>query len=417
MLSAQINKIKSPLHGLVELPRSKSAANRIMILDALHDSLRELNQYGYSKDIKYLHQILKNTGGKATLNAGDGGTTLRFALAYLCLRTEQTTYLMGSDRLAQRPIDPLIWALTKLGFKIDKNGPDNPFPIGIHPVHVEDLKHKTSIDCSQSSQFASALILIASSMPNGLILELKGSIVSRSYIEMTLQTLQRSGLPFTRKNGLIDFQGDGEYRAIPCIPRDWSAAAFFYGFAALLPGTSLKLKGLSMDSIQGDQVIALLYQELGVSTEGYDDGVLVQSREINHQKNTLKLNLLKTPDLAPPIIMTLALLGIPAVISGLVTLDHKESCRKKNIIEYLKVIHVKVQSVQDSLILPGTDPIFSGKPLELDAYNDHRMAMTLALISCRADVHVQQASCVEKSFPDYWKSIQNLGIPCQLIHS
>ena len=338
-----------------------------------------------SEDVRVTHRCLsvvrnaKELSAPVLVDAGDCGAAFRFLMALLAV-TEGEWLLTGTPRLLQRPVNPLVTALRTAGAAI------TPAPNGWHitgrPLHAETL----TVDCTLSSQFASALLLIGPKIGLKELSILPDVPPSAPYIAMTRRVLDGvlSGTPLRRE-------------------ADWSTAAFWYAVVLLSPDVdTLLLRDLHLDIVQGDVVISQIFSKLGVSSEQKDEGVLVKKMpDFNHNFN-LNLNLKSTPDIAPVLAVTAAMLGVPCTLTGLENLNLKESCRLEVLAQELSPFaHVSV--ADGTLRINGRKTLQngSGAPLEVNTHGDHRMVMAFALLSLKYNVHLSDIECVKKSYPEF----------------
>src|ERR1035437_4518047 len=307
----KISKTDKKLKGTIYLTASKSESNRVLLVQALSSQRFRTTNLADSADTQILAEILKNeTAGEhsralkklnveVSYHTGAGGTTIRFLTAFFASR-EGTRILSGTERMNERPIKPLVDALLKLGAKITYLGTK-----GCPPIKIEGTKLKggdIEMDASVSSQFITALLLIAPTLENGLNIHLKGRIASRSYIMMTLKVLEHFGVKFKWDNDVISI-AQQEYQGWDYnIESDWSAASYWYEMTAFAEEADLKIRGLRRKSIQGDSVVADLFRFFGVNTEFVEDGVCLT--KINYLPDNLGFDFSDYPDIAPTAAVT-----------------------------------------------------------------------------------------------------------------
>ncbi|HEY4797593.1 MAG TPA: 3-phosphoshikimate 1-carboxyvinyltransferase, partial [Bacteroidia bacterium] len=348
----KISKNDKRLEGTVYLTASKSESNRILLVQALSKQRFRASNLSDSQDTQILTEILKNeTIGdhsaalkkldvEVTYYTGAGGTTLRFLTAFFATR-ECTRVLTGSDRMNERPIKPMVDALNSLGAKITYLGKE-----GCPPIRIEGHKLKggeIEMDSNVSSQFITALLLVAPTFENGLTIRMKGRIVSRSYIMMTLKVLEHFGIKYKWDTNVLsvphqEYQG-WDYH----VESDWSAASYWYEMAAIANEAEIKIKGLRRKSIQGDSVAADLFRFFGVSTEFMDDGILLTKTP--YRPEELTFDFADYPDIAQTVAVTASVLKIPVMLNGLYTLRAKETDRIKAVQDELKKIGVDTKEV------------------------------------------------------------------------
>ena len=338
------------------------------------------------------------------IDVDGAGTALRFLAAYWAAREGACVTLTGNQRLRQRPIEPLIEALQNLGADITCLGEVGAAPLLIHGRRLQG-KHIT-MRGDISSQFASALLMIGPII-GGIQLELTGDIMSRPYIDMTIELMKQHGVTVDwQDNTLIVPQGD--YMPAPIdIEGDWSAATFWLALQALLPQSHIALRGLSPDSMQGDRRILAIMQQMGMTAQWLEDGTLIT--DMGHADCcccSTYADLSGTPDLAPVLVVALCLMGRPFRITGLRTLRHKESNRSE-------VLRHELAKLGYAITLEGDDAVswhFATCPgmthPVIDPHDDHRMAMAFALAAVKHPcLTLLDAHVVDKSYPGFWNDL------------
>ncbi|WP_421920679.1 3-phosphoshikimate 1-carboxyvinyltransferase [Marinifilum sp.] len=398
-----ISKTNKVLEGRVVLPSSKSISNRVQIINALSNSFEPIKNLSDCDDSKAMKNILlSNTN---TFDVGHAGTTMRFLTAYLSKIVGEWT-LTGSNRMKERPIGVLVDALNSLGAQIcylEKEGypPLKIFGSNITGKEVE-LKGDTS------SQYISALLLIAPTLENGLRIKLKGDIVSRSYIEMTLNIMEEFGVKSEFKGQEI-FVSKQEYKRIPyTVEGDWSGASYWWSFIALAGEGKLYLDGLKKNSFQGDSGLMPVFEKLGVKTQFSKRGMFIEKKESDCKK--LVFDFLQMPDLAQTFAVCSCLKDIPFHFKGLETLKIKETDRIfALIVELSKLGYVLYEPADGELAWDG-DRKKEDANIVIETYHDHRMAMAFAPVAMlRNDVVINDPEVVNKSYPNFWKELKNLG--------
>jgi len=418
----KITKADKKLKGTVYLTASKSESNRVLLIQALSKQRFRTTNLADSMDTQVLAEILKNEtspdhcktlkklGVEISYNTGHGGTTIRFLTAFFASR-EGTRILTGSERMNQRPIKPLVDALIKLGARITYLGTE-----GCTPIKIEGTKLKggdIEMDAGVSSQFITALLLIAPTLENGLNLHLTGKITSRSYIMMTLKVLEHFGIKYKWEKDIICIPPQ-EYQAWDYnIEADWSAASYWYEMAALGDEVDIKIKGLRKKSIQGDSVVANLFAFFGVHTEFTEEGVRLTKTK--YRPDMLDFDFADYPDIAQTIAAVASGLKIPMQLNGLSTLYVKETDRVKALKDELKKIGIEANdAVKDSLQINFPSNGESRRPSDPDlvfqTYHDHRMAMAFApLALLYPEVKIENPAVVKKSYPDFWNDMKAMG--------
>ncbi len=387
------------LDGIIELPSSKSLSNRALIIRALSGENFEIEDLSTSDDTKCLRQLLNNL--EYEIDAGEGGTTFRFLLAYLALKGNGHV-LKGSDRLLQRPITPLVETLNKLGASIEYIYGQK---VIIHPSSLHG--GRVEADSSLSSQFISALMLIGPYLPEGISIVPKGKMVSAPYITMTAKLMQQFGAAVELNDKSIDVQA-GAYKSTSYhIEKDWSCASYWLEAAAFSSKCNLLLKGQDVESLQGDRVMVDLIRPFGVRFEQEDDGLRL-IKEKQELPLDFQYDFTDHPDIVPAMLMTCALLGVKAEFYGTANLRLKESDRVEALMNILNAVGCKATTTDNSISLQVSSAV---KPAtSLQVFNDHRMALCSAPMSLLLDeIFIDDESVVNKSYPGYWNDLKKAG--------
>jgi len=402
---------KSNLTATIKLNGSKSISNRVLVMQALAGKAGELKNLSNANDTTTLLRLLSNESDQI-LDAGDAGTTYRFMTAYLAT-SPQRNFLTGSARMLERPIGILVEALNEIGANIRYAGKEGypPLQIGSPNFDFHDTP-VLKIDASISSQYISALLIIAPSLPKGLRLLLEGESVSMPYINMTLSLMNYFGIE-AMQNGTNYHIEPQEYQTKDIeIESDWSAASYFYAIAALSKGeVNLQLKTLYKPSVQGDAVIADIMHKLGVETVYKPDGTVHISKKTPTKLKDFEYDFTNCPDLAQTLAVVLAGLGIRAKLSGLQTLQIKETRRITALKTELEKLGAKIEITDDSLeILEGIKAIDKNNLPVIETYKDHRMAMAFApLVLKLGTLKFDNKLVVNKSYPAFWADLKILG--------
>lgn len=397
----QISVTSNHFDCKVQLPSSKSESNRLLIIRALTPEYFEINNLSNADDTATLADLLAGTS--ETFNCGSGGTTFRFLLALTAFKGENKL-LTCSQQLSQRPIKPLVEALLKIGANINYINETGFPPLKIGKGDFRN-KHKLEIDADISSQFVSALLLIAPVLPNGLSLKLKGKILSRPYIELTLALMKAHGIisHFTENHISIEPQ---QYTASNAsVSSDWSAAPYFYQLAAFSQSAKIDLLGLSFKSMQGDKIISELMKPFGIESIESEAGIKLVKHQIK-LPDYFEFNFQNCPDLVQTMAFLCAGLGIEAKLYGIDNLIHKETNRVQAIAQEIKKMGTSI-AVNSGLITiePNRNPIISN--VLFKTYDDHRMAMALAPLAAKYNnIILDDLDVVSKSFPNYWMELK-----------
>ena len=390
----------------IPLSSSKSESNRSLIIQALSGGQLNLENLSDARDTQTMMRLLKSE--EETWDVLDAGTTMRFLCAFAAVGQERKI-LTGTDRMKQRPIKILGDALKALGAKVKYLEQDGYPPLRITPIATQKTNH-VKIKGDVSSQYISALLMIAPTLPEGLNLELTGKVGSRPYIQMTLDLMYRFGVESNWTGNTIEVlpqtYGQGTYT----IESDWSAASYWYSFVALSQQAKVKLLGLRPRSLQGDIAIVRMMNQLGVMSAFEDDGVVLQ--KIPHQSE-VEFDFTDCPDLAQTIAVVCGAKKIECKMTGLESLRIKETDRIKALKNELKKFGVKLKEVEKGLWEIKSKFEIKEEPVPIETYEDHRMAMAFAPLATLQDLTILNPDVVNKSYPGYWEHIQLAGILTQ----
>ncbi|WP_026464007.1 3-phosphoshikimate 1-carboxyvinyltransferase [Adhaeribacter aquaticus] len=391
------------LNGTVTLPASKSESNRALIIEALSGAGSKLENLSEANDTQVITRLLNQATGE--LNAEDAGTVMRFMTAYLAVTGKQST-ITGTPRMLQRPIGILVDALRQLGAQIDYLGQEGYPPLAFRGIdNNKDYPATLQVRGDISSQYISALLMVAPLFPNGLTLELTGKVGSRPYIQMTLALMNHFGAQSTFEGNIIQVPAQQYGKAIYTIESDWSGASYWYSMVALAKDAQVELKGLRQHSFQGDAVIAQIMQNIGVQTTFKGDGVvLTKTQKIQN----FAFDFSDCPDLAQTIAVICAVKGVEANMSGLESLRIKETDRIAAIQNELQKIGGDFEDVGEGVFrVKPANPI-QETPI-FHTYEDHRMAMAFAPLGLLHPVVIDEPHVVRKSYPRYWENLTAMG--------
>lgn len=395
-----------PLQKTTELTitGSKSESNRLLILQALYPNLT-IENLSNSDDTRTLQNALEITQG--TVDVHHAGTAMRFLTAYYASQKGKNILLTGSERMQQRPIGVLVDALRDLGAEITYAGEEGYPPLQITGTTLN--KKAVSIQADVSSQYISALMLIAPSLSNGLTITLDGEVTSVPYIKMTLSLLNSIGIIGSYSENKITIEN--HKKANPktiVVESDWSSASYFYSLVAL-SGISVELRSYRENSLQGDAALAELYEPLGVETQfNAKNNSITLSSNNNPRAEHLMLHLADTPDIAQTIAVTCFGLGMGCTLTGLHTLKIKETDRLTALKTELSKLGASISVTSDSLTLKPSE--ITNEWVMIETYNDHRMAMAFAPLSCKIPIKVNDPDVVSKSYPSFWTDLEKMGI-------
>jgi len=407
----QLKKSDPTVVGDITLDGSKSISNRVLLIHALCQDNFKIDRLSTSKDTKTLQQLLALSDG--TYDAGAAGTTFRFMTAYLALQPG-TQILTGSERMKQRPVGVLAEALNELGADIQFLEKTGYPPLSIGPGNFGSVK-ELKIPANISSQFISALLMIAPVLPDGLTLHLEGDIVSRPYIQMTLSLMKRFGIAYQWIGPTISI-GKQTYQAKDfTVEADWSAASYHYALAAFSKNLDLHLGGLFEDSLQGDAVLAEMMTQFGVNTEFVADGIVLTKGKPS-SIDSCQWNFINCPDIAQTLAVVCGGLGVDGYFTGLRTLKIKETDRVQALRNELEKVNVNFSEIEArqgvSCQVKGTakvdQPTFS-------TYEDHRMAMAFAPLAIFGTVRIEDPMVVVKSYPAFYEDLKKLGFTVETV--
>lgn len=423
-----LRKNSKTVNTTIQLTGSKSECNRALVIEALSKGRVKVTNVSDAADAVLLAGILrgesqesriKNQGLKilssgedlgetssiTEVNIGPAGTAMRFLTAYYAISGEEVI-LTGSERMKQRPIGILVDALRTLGANIDYVEQD-----GYPPLHIKGgFEQKTdliSIKGNISSQYITALLLIAARLPQGLKLQIEGELTSRPYVEMTLSMLQQAGIQHLWEDNIISIAPQEFAETSIWVEPDWSAASYWYAIAALSDEAELFLPGLTSYSLQGDSVIGEIMANFGITSQFKDGGVYLKKEPKPIVRKVF--DMIKCPDLAQTVVVVCAALGHEATFTGLETLKIKETDRIAALQNELAKMGVKLIEKGQVYKLDCSEKFIPQK-MTIATYEDHRMAMAFApLALIIPELEVEEAQVVEKSYPAFWTDLEKAG--------
>jgi len=352
-------------------------------------------------------------------DTGHAGTCYRFMTAYLAMQ-EGSQLLTGSQRMKERPIGPLVNALRSLGVQIEYLENDGFPPLKIGQLDTASYNRDVFISGSVSSQYLSALLMIAPILPQGLCLHIEDSLVSRPYLEMTLRIMENFGVAH---NWLDDMTIDvGQQAYVPksyVVESDWSAASYHYAIAAMADDADIVLNGLFENSVQGDSAILDIARSFGIHST-FENGALRLTKNAETIKNVYEYDFIKQPDLAQTVAVMAAGTGIYSIFSGLQTLRIKETDRIEALQNELSKMQVFMSKLPAKFSPKSEDEYYAingnvtfDKPVEIETYKDHRMAMAFAPLGLIHQITILKPTVVSKSYAGYWDDLQKLGFELQ----
>lgn len=401
-MNLEISNSQENLSANINITGSKSESNRLLILQALFPNLK-ISNLSNSDDTHYLQKALKSEG--ELIDIHHAGTAMRFLTAYFATLEGREVVLTGSKRMKERPVKLLVDALKTMGADIsyEKNE-------GYPPIRIKGKKitaKTVSLEANISSQYISALMLVAPSLPNGLEINLQGEITSTPYIKMTLELLQRAGVRGVFEGNTIKIEPAKQLKDQSlAVESDWSSASYYYSLAAISESAELKLSTYRETSLQGDSCLSNIYKQFGVSTK-FEDNHIILSKKPGTKPKHIKENLQNSPDIAQTIAVTCLALEVPCYLTGLHTLKIKETDRLEALKAEIEKFGSQVDITQDSLeLFPKKD---FEENVSVATYNDHRMAMAFAPLGLKVPFKIEDAEVVSKSYPGFWEDFEKLN--------
>lgn len=398
-------KISTPssIKASIQLPASKSISNRALIINALGKGTFTPENLSDCDDTLVMIKALNEESEVIDIMAA--GTAMRFLTAYLSVTPGERT-ITGTARMQQRPIQILVNALRELGSQIEYAVNEGFPPLRIKGTEL--IKSEITLKGNVSSQYISALLMIGPALKNGLTLHLTGEIISRPYINLTLQLMKDFGAQAVWTSPSSITVAPQPYQSVPfTVESDWSAASYWYQIAALSPESEIELLGLFEHSYQGDSRGANIFARLGVQTVFTPKGIkLIKS---GHLPEKLEEDFIDIPDLAQTFVVTCTLLHIPFRFTGLQSLKIKETDRIAALIAELKKMGYVIEEENDSVLMwNGVRCEAESTPI-IQTYEDHRMAMAFAPASlCIPNLQIEDPHVVSKSYPSYWSDLEKV---------
>ena len=396
----------SNLKAQIAVTGSKSETNRLLLLQALFPNIT-LSNTSNSDDSEVMQKALKSKdfSNSQEIDIHHAGTAMRFLSAYFATQEGREVVLTGSSRMQERPIKVLVEAIAQLGAKITYEK-----EVGYPPIRIKGQKitaSRVTMAANVSSQYISALLLIAPKLENGLELVLEGEITSVPYIKMTLALLNDLDIQTSFEGNIIKVFPKQEVQTKEMVVEsDWSSASYFFSVVALADEASISLTSYKENSLQGDSALVEIYKRMGVVSH-FENNTLSLSKIPNFKPETFNLELNNTPDIAQTIVVTCLGLGIGCHLTGLHTLKIKETDRLEALRIELTKLGATISVTNDSLTLEASDTI--NHNVKIATYNDHRMAMAFAPLALKVPIIIENADVVSKSYPDFWEDMKSLG--------
>jgi 3-phosphoshikimate 1-carboxyvinyltransferase len=403
-------------NSILKISGSKSETNRFLLLQALYPEIKVENASN-SDDSDVMLNALANSHHLSpitqTIDVHHAGTAMRFLTAYFAIQEGKEVLLTGSDRMKQRPIKILVDALNHFGAEITYEE-----QTGFPPLRIKGKKlskSKVTLQANVSSQYISALLLIAPKLENGLELNLEGEITSVSYIKMTLALLNEIGVKTSFENNTIKvIHHPSPINQNPIIVEsDWSSASYWYSIIALSEiGSQITLSSFKENSLQGDSALVEIYKNFGVESVFNSNEITLHKVE-NLKPATLNLELNPCPDIAQTIAVTCFGLGISCQLTGLHTLKIKETDRLEALKTELTKLGATISVTNNSLTLEPSENI--NPNVCISTYQDHRMAMAFAPLALKVPIIIENAEVVSKSYPAFWENVKQIGFTIEKI--
>jgi 3-phosphoshikimate 1-carboxyvinyltransferase len=404
-MDISIQKSKLLNFQKVQITGSKSESNRLLLLKALYPHI-SIENVSNSDDSVLMQKALASK--EEVIDIHHAGTAMRFLTAYFSIQKNRETIITGSPRMKERPIKILVDALRTLGADITYLEND-----GFPPLKIKGQEFtisKVTLEANVSSQYISALLLIASKLENGLGLTLKGKITSVPYINMTLSLLNSIGIETSFVENTISVKPNTaslEAQTLT-VESDWSSASYFYSVIALSDvGTEITIASYKDKSLQGDSVLADIYEKFGVTTTFFNQEIKLQKTKAITAASLIELDLSNAPDIAQTIAVTAFGLGLESYMVGLHTLKIKETDRLVALKTELEKLGAEVVITDASLHLKPSVAIKNN--ITIATYNDHRMAMAFAPLALKVPISIENAEVVSKSYPQFWDDFKAIG--------
>ena len=381
---------------------SKSETNRLLLLKALFPNITLANTSN-SDDSEVMQKAL--AGNDEIVDIHHAGTAMRFLTAYFAVNEGREVVMTGSSRMQERPIKILVEALAQLGVEISYEK-----EVGYPPIRIKGKKvtaSKVTLAANVSSQYISALLLVAAKLENGLELTLEGEITSIPYIKMTLALLKDLDIQTSFEGNVIKvYPKESVESKEMVVESDWSSASYFFSLVALADAAKITLSSYKENSLQGDSELVSLYEKMGVKTT-FQNNQMTLEKQVGFAYEDVNFELNNTPDIAQTIVVTCLGLGIGCHLTGLHTLKIKETDRLEALRIELTKLGANISVTNDSLTLLRSGEI--NQDVHIATYNDHRMAMAFAPLAIKVPIIIDDAEVVSKSYPDFWNDLKALN--------
>jgi 3-phosphoshikimate 1-carboxyvinyltransferase len=406
-MSITVSHPSKIIKGVIHLTSSKSESNRALIIQALCKDSFSIDNLSISNDTVVLKSLLNSQESELSVNLA--GTAMRFLTAYLSIQNKEVV-LTGAQRMKERPIKVLVDVLKQMGAEISYEENEGYPPLKICGKKLSG--DKVLIDGGISSQYVSALLMIAPKLDKGLVIEFEGEIISKPYINMTIEMMRYFGAEVQWKGNSI-IVGSGNYKAKDFrVEADWSAASYWYSMVALAKEADITLFGLKEESLQGDSVTQEIYKSFGVQTEFVNGGIRLTKTECHPELvegEVLNIDFVNCPDIAQTVAVTSAALNIKAKLTGLKTLRIKETDRISALQKELTKLGFSIDVEGDDIVINSTEGIIDVFNQSVETYDDHRMAMAFAPLALQHSITIEDEAVVGKSYPEFWGDLGRIG--------
>ena len=393
-----------PIHTSLNIGGSKSISNRVLLIRALSGHNFNIENLSNSDDSKTMDKLLKSQDVN-TFDCHHAGTTFRFLTAFLALRQGEQI-LTGSSRMKQRPIGPLVDALRAIGAQIEYEENEGYPPLKIGSFKKQST-HKITIKADISSQFISALCMVAPTLEQGLEISFKGDLVSKPYLDMTLSIMSTFGITSSFESGKISIPPQSYIGKDYLVESDWSSASYHFANASLLPGSEIILNHYFPNSLQGDSAIVDMTKAFGLETEFEGSQLIIKS--IESQNKHYAYNYIKQPDIAQTIAVMGAGKNMTLAFSGLKTLRIKETDRIAALQNELSKVGITLKESNNTNYEFEQEGIIKMQNPVFKTYQDHRMAMAFAPLAILGPIEIENPEVVSKSYPDFWEHLEQSG--------
>jgi len=382
----------------IPLPSSKSESNRTLIIDALTEGENSITNLAEARDTQTMIRLLDKD--PPIYDVLDAGTTMRFLTAFAAITNRQKV-MTGTDRMCQRPIGILVDALREIGAEIHYLGNEGYPPLAINGFTEQKIQH-VQIRGDVSSQYISALLMVAPLLPKGLTLELTGKVGSQTYIQMTLELMKQFGVDHSWEGNTITVASQEYQPTAYAVESDWSGASYWFSLLACVEKGELLLKGLKPDSLQGDSKIVEIMDKLGVASVFVEGGVQLSKKAV---EGLTEFDFTHCPDLAQTVAVTCAIIGQKTVFTGLESLRIKETDRIAALQAELAKCNAQLQEGEGGkfTVIPS---VSIPDRVTISTYEDHRMAMAFMPLMTKTEVIIEDPEVVEKSYPSFWRHVE-----------